>query len=223
MVILTPKEEIAQYEKYNHPFSPSNNDRSYQTYLKTIFSKKGELHHIKGKKIPEEVVNINRVRVGEENNEEYLVWDINQLGQDINERVWPCFIQDLGRYREFNWIRRPLPRANTGEPGDLEPDFKFEPEGFTYKYKYKFSNKEFLDTLLKNTNNTTTYHVYDTTFGGRGGPTERIRVKNREDWLNRPFDELIKALYLQENKLKERLKAIEEKERFLGLVERNNK
>ena len=242
MAKVTVDEEWKQYRE--HKFEPRKTaeDKAYETFINVITDDEGNLNKIgtniiefyqdptgqlKTKKIhyrriPERIIQICRV-YNPLTNSEYLVYDVEQWGYlEDGGPVKPIHIQDIGTYREFQWDKKPQGKPIfTGTP--QKTTFEWDLVGNTIKYTIPFNKEEF-DKLKHKMTPVTRLYIYDSSVSGRGGKTGKIGVQNVEDFLNRPFKELMDGSYLLKTRLEHEYRTlqiqkdmIEQEKRYLEM------
>jgi hypothetical protein len=213
---ITHPKEWQQYEDHKFELKKTSEDKAYQTFLNTIMDEDGNLNKIGGKEIPEEIIEMCRVLDPMNDNKEYLVYDVVQWGymEDGQTKTPMVHLQDMGVWREFEWVKKPIPQpVFSGQPQRRQ--FKESPESFQLKYDIPFTREE-VGKLKPKCKNTRLY-VYDLSKSGRGGKDGKIAVDNWDDFIARPFKELIEGTYLLKNQLQLEINAAKQKQQYLDM------
>lgn len=233
MTKITHPKEWEQYDSHKFVVKKTSQDKAYQTFLNSITDGEGKLnilgrddvldpkdpnYHVTP--IPEEIIEMCRVFDGADTREEFIVYDITQWGYFEDGTKTPLVhIQDIGEYRFFEWVKKILPQqVFTGDPQRRQ--FREEPESFKLKYDIPFT-EETARKLRDTKGMKARLYVYDTAKSGRGGKDGKIAVDNFEDWVSRPFKDLMEGTYLLRAQLENEIKAAKQKQIYLDMEKKS--
>lgn len=209
MNITHPKE----WEQYKlHKFTPErkSEDKSYQTFLNSIFNEDGELNKIGGKEIPENIQQLCRV-YNPMDEKEYIVYDVNQWGWfEDGTRTPTVHIQDVSIWMEFVWERKADRETLSTTTSPKKTKYHEVPEGQGIPHFELEWNEENLKPLLPKITPMTQFYVYDLGRSGRGGRDGKISVRTLKDLRERSFTDLIEGTYLLVHKLEQEIKATQQ-------------
>lgn len=203
---ITHPKEWQQFKEHKYEPVKTPEDKSYQTFLNSIFNEDGELNKIGGIQIPEQIIELCRV-YSPLDEKEYIVYDVEQWGWFEDGTKTPTIhIQKIPVWKQYEWNREVV---NEGTPTSPHKRTKYRerPENPTVVYELEW-NEQNLKPLLKKITNLTRLYVYDLSKSGKGGVDGKIAVSSLKDLRERSFQELIEGTYLLTQKLQEQLKYV---------------
>lgn len=216
---ITHPKELEQFKAHKFQAALTPSDKSYQTFLNSIFNDDGELNKIGGINIPEEIQQLCRV-LNPMDEKEYIVYDVNQWGWFEDGTITPIVhIQDITIWNQFTWERRAESQGISTTTTPKRTKFKEYPDKPTPQFELEW-NESNLKPLLKKITANTQYYCYDLSRSGKGGRDGKISVRSLTELRERTFQELIEGTYLLTQKLSQEIKAVEQERASLQTKQR---